>query len=80
MRAAAAPAQAQEIATRALGLKEPAMMDAVQAAAAPATACPATALLLRRAAGGHIRAVAHTHAAAVVVAAAAARDRIDPAK
>ena len=60
-------------------------MDAGQAAASPAKACkpaaafrPAAALLLRRAAGGRIRARARNHAAEA--AAAAAGDQIDPAK
>ena len=60
-------------------------MDAAQAAAAPAKACkpaavfcPAAALLLRRAAGGRIRARARNHAAEAAVAAAG--DQFDPAK
>jgi hypothetical protein len=82
MSTAPAPAPAHEIATRAPDLKELGMMDAAQAAASPAKACkpaeafrPAAALLLRRAAGGRIRARARNHAAAP-----AAGDQIDPAK
>ena len=78
----AAPAPAHEIATRAPDIKEPGTMDAAQVAAAPAKACkpvaafwPAAVLLLRRAAGGRIRARARNHAAAP-----AAGDQIDPAK